>query len=497
MDEIRSIDIVEKMRSYLLGEAPAIEKWLISYREQADEKLPEHSPESLKLHFLALVLNEDIDTAVTKRKIRLVLNWIESPASPTAQLSKTEKFSVSETSLNLSSIFPEKKLKQIKKHLSRIEELFSEKDGNLFHQLRENKSGIVAVNLIRQNFPLLRGLRAYQFLLSLGYGIVIPDKPRQRLLFRLGFLRKIGTTPELYQRVVEITEELHRLSGETLAGLNLLLGLFSGAIKWSAQLNPVCVQQPDCFLCPLTNYCSYYQYGGKQTAKIKFSRKSQQFAQELPREKLLLYGSSRLSNSELLAIILRTGTAEIPSTELGKKLLSKFETLENIYATSIKELSEVPGIGKIKAIEIKAALELGKRLTASEGPNLGVVTSSKDVFHLYQGQLAQKKQEVFLVLLLDMKNRIFKQIDVSQGTLNASLVHPREVFKDAIRESAASVIFIHNHPSGDPKPSHDDIALTHRLYEVGEIIGINVLDHLIIAGNKYFSFADNNLLRNK
>ncbi|MCX7766633.1 MAG: DNA repair protein RadC [Candidatus Sumerlaeia bacterium] len=230
---------------------------------------------------------------------------------------------------------------------------------------------------------------------------------------------------------------------------------------------------------------------------MKISRNSNLSTQELPREKLLLQGSSRLSNAELLAIILRTGTAEIPATELGKRLLSHFETLENIYAASIKELCEVPGIGKIKAIEIKAALELGKRLTTSEGPNLGVVSSSKDVFHLYQGQLAQKKQEIFLVLLLDTKNRIFKQVEVSLGSLNASLVHPREVFKQAIRESAASVIFVHNHPSGDPKPSHDDISLTHRLYETGEIIGIKVLDHLIIAGNKYFSFADNNLLRDK
>ncbi|MCD6385279.1 DNA repair protein RadC [Candidatus Sumerlaeota bacterium] len=212
---------------------------------------------------------------------------------------------------------------------------------------------------------------------------------------------------------------------------------------------------------------------------------------------MLRDGVGGMSNAELLAIILRTGTPEMSALDVGKILMKKFKTLDALSEASVKEISELPGIGEIKAVEIKAALELGKRLMSSGFSDLGTVTCSTDVYKLYQGKLSKAKQEMFYVLLLNTKNRIVKEVLVSKGSLDTSLIHPREVFKEAIRESSASVIFVHNHPSGDPQPSRDDIAITHRLYETGEIIGIRVIDHIIIGRKSYYSFADNGLLRSK
>lgn len=214
---------------------------------------------------------------------------------------------------------------------------------------------------------------------------------------------------------------------------------------------------------------------------------------ERPRERLIAHGAASLSDAQLLAIIIKNGKAGRSALDLAMDLLIKFENLAGIEKAGIKELCEVPGIGPAKAAEIKAAIEIGRRY---QKPSLSGASlcSSSDVVEYYRPRMKDLKKEVFKCALLDTKNRIIRDEEVSVGSLNASIVHPRDTFKAAIRESAAAVIFIHNHPSGDSKPSQEDILLTKRLVQAGEVLGIQVLDHIIIGDTVHFSFRDNGLM---
>ena len=214
---------------------------------------------------------------------------------------------------------------------------------------------------------------------------------------------------------------------------------------------------------------------------------------ERPRERLVMHGPGALSDAQLLAIIIRNGRAGRSAVDLGRELLERFGSLAGIEQAGIKEICEVPGIGRAKAAEIKAAIELGRRY---QKPTLAGASfcSSGDVAAYYRPRMKDLKKEMFRCALLDTKNKIIREEVVSVGSLSASIVHPRDTFKAAVRESAATVIFIHNHPSGDIKPSQEDILLTRRLVQAGEVIGIQVLDHIIIGDAGHFSFRDNGML---
>ena len=216
---------------------------------------------------------------------------------------------------------------------------------------------------------------------------------------------------------------------------------------------------------------------------------------ERPRERLSKLGSEALSSQEILALILGRGMKGESVIVTAQKLLSKFGNLKNMASASVEELTQIRGIGPAKAAQIKATFELSKRLENSSGEATKItVKSPEDVIKTARNQLKGKKKEHFLVLCLDTRNHLIKTNTVSIGSLDCSIVHPREVFKDAISSSAASVIFIHNHPSGDPTPSEDDIKMTKRLIEAGEIIGIEVLDHIIICDNEHLSMKAKNLV---
>jgi DNA repair protein RadC len=216
---------------------------------------------------------------------------------------------------------------------------------------------------------------------------------------------------------------------------------------------------------------------------------------ERPRERLLKLGSEALSAQEILALILGRGIKGESVMVTSQKLLSRFGNLKGIANASVEELSEVRGVGLAKAAQIKAALELSKRLEGDAGERQKpMVKSPEDVVNIAKSQLKGKKKEHFLVLCLDTRNRVINCRPVSIGSLDASIVHPREVFKEAVSSSAASVIFVHNHPSGDPEPSKEDVELTKRLVKAGEIIGIDVLDHIIICDRSYLSLKAKNLL---
>ena len=213
---------------------------------------------------------------------------------------------------------------------------------------------------------------------------------------------------------------------------------------------------------------------------------------ERPRERLIKFGASGLSNAQLMAIILRTGSRDKSAIKLARELLLRFGTLQEIESAASAEFSDIKGIGPAKTAQIKAAFELGRRLLRSgtEPPSKTFFKNSREVFEYYRPFFYGLKKERFLCALLDTKNRVFKENVVSEGTLTSSPVHPREVFRDAIKEAAASVLFVHNHPSGDPSPSRDDINITKRLVETGNVVGIKVLDHLIISDARYLSLME-------
>lgn len=207
-----------------------------------------------------------------------------------------------------------------------------------------------------------------------------------------------------------------------------------------------------------------------------------------PRERVLKKGPDALSDAELLAIILQNGTKKHNVVDMSHILLIQ-HGMAKLADISLKELQEIEGIGPTKAMQIKALFEFNKRF------NLNVITrvpvqSAKDVFEYAKNRLPSNDKEYFMALYLDSKNRVIKDETISVGTLNSSLIHPREVFKAAIKESANAVIFVHNHPSGDPAPSEEDEQITEKLFEAGELLGIKVLDHVIIGQEGYHSFKD-------
>jgi len=209
---------------------------------------------------------------------------------------------------------------------------------------------------------------------------------------------------------------------------------------------------------------------------------------ERPRERLQKLGAEALSAQEILALILGRGIAGESVAVTAQRLLNQFGSIKGMAGASLEELAQVRGIGAAKASQIKAAFELANRLDGyPESGNKPVVKTPDEVVRLVKGRLKGKKREHFLVILLDTRSQLIKISEISIGSLDSSIVHPREVFKEALSASAASVIFAHNHPSGNPEPSEDDVKLTERLANAGEVMGIDVLDHVIIGDKTYLS----------
>ncbi|MDF2648058.1 MULTISPECIES: DNA repair protein RadC [unclassified Paenibacillus] len=212
--------------------------------------------------------------------------------------------------------------------------------------------------------------------------------------------------------------------------------------------------------------------------------------EERPRERMLQYGAGALSHEELLAILLRTGTVSESALRLAGRILSESGGLRSLVDMSKDQLTQIKGIGDAKALQIQAGIELGRRLAKSAFAERVTIRSPKDIADLVSEDLRYLQKEHFVCLFLNTKNHLLAQETLSMGSLNASIVHPREVFRAAIKRSSASIICVHNHPSGDPTPSPEDIQLTHRLMEAGTIIGIEVLDHVIIGDQRFISLKE-------
>ncbi|MBU4562054.1 DNA repair protein RadC [bacterium] len=217
--------------------------------------------------------------------------------------------------------------------------------------------------------------------------------------------------------------------------------------------------------------------------------------EERPRERLVKHGVDYLTDAELLGIILVSGYQGKTSVELAKDLLSETKTLRKLDSLSFTEVKSFKGIGLAKFAQIKAALEIGKRLLRETNLPKKKIHNAADLVNYYSPCMRDLKKEKFKAILLDVKNKIIRDIDISVGSLTESIVHPREVLKEIIKESAASVIFLHNHPSGESNPSKNDLDITERLVEACNIIGVKVLDHIILGEDSYFSFAQEGILK--
>jgi len=217
-------------------------------------------------------------------------------------------------------------------------------------------------------------------------------------------------------------------------------------------------------------------------------------ADERPREKLIKRGAGNLTDAELLAILIRTGRKGVTAVDLARHLLAEERTLRDISSMSVNGI-RLLGIGESRAIAIVAAFELAKRLPEMRGKERLRIHSPEDIVRHFQTKLRDLVQEELWVFPLNAVNQLLEPKQVSKGILNSSLAHPRECFREAITQSAAAVIFVHNHPSGNPEPSQDDLAITKQLMDAGKIIGIAVHDHIIIAGDRYTSLAERKIIQ--
>ncbi|WP_174613940.1 RadC family protein [Virgibacillus ihumii] len=213
-----------------------------------------------------------------------------------------------------------------------------------------------------------------------------------------------------------------------------------------------------------------------------------------PRERMLQLGAAHLSNQELLAILLGSGTREESVMTLSNRLLMHFEGLNLLKDATIEELTSIKGIGTAKGVLLLSAMELGRRMSQYKPNERYVIRSPEDGADYVMEEMRNLNQEHFVVLFLNTKNQIIHRQTIFIGSLNASIVHPREVYREAVKRSAASIICAHNHPSGDPSPSQEDIHVTRRLVECGKMIGIELLDHLVIGDRKFVSLKEKGYL---
>lgn len=210
-----------------------------------------------------------------------------------------------------------------------------------------------------------------------------------------------------------------------------------------------------------------------------------------PRERLIKYGAKNLSNEELLSIILRTGTKNLSVKDLSRQILSDVKNISNLKNISLNRLKNIKGMGEVKAVTLFASIELGRRVYKKEKENVILLNTASKIYEFMINKLYDKKQECFYALYLDSKKKLITYKLLFKGTLNKSLVHPREIFKNAYLASASTIVCVHNHPSGDVLPSKEDLILTENLVKIGLIQGINVIDHIIVGNDNYYSFYEN------
>lgn len=216
--------------------------------------------------------------------------------------------------------------------------------------------------------------------------------------------------------------------------------------------------------------------------------------QDRPRERLIKFGAEKLQDAELLAILLRVGGVEDSAIDLARNLLNRFEGFRGLDSKSVSELCEINGIGPAKAAQVKAAIEIGKRMVAETIKTKEKIETCEDVYRLVGPHMRNLTREEFKIILLTSRNNLISERTLFDGSLTESLVNTREIIKEALNQSAAAIIFVHNHPSGDPSPSTEDKRMTQKLVNACKLVGIRPYDHIIIGNNKYYSFVEHGLI---
>ena len=250
-----------------------------------------------------------------------------------------------------------------------------------------------------------------------------------------------------------------------------------------------CGPTPQCSGCPFANGCTWFRFQGATPPADEAGSAAGAKMEKLKR-RLASGGTEELDDAELLALLIHGGRDGQDPVGMSEDLLRRFGDLRALDLSSLVELQGFKGIGEVRAARLKVAFELGRRLLLHPLDHGATVSNSRDVWTAYRHRYRDIPQEHFITLLLNTKNRVLQTHLVSKGSLNSSPAHPRDVFKQAIHRSASAIILIHNHPSGDPEPSEDDIAITRRLVEAGKVLGIRVLDHIILGSETYYSFRD-------
>jgi len=307
------------------------------------------------------------------------------------------------------------------------------------------------------------------------------DEEVLRMLRRVGLIEPEAPSEEIARRVAQYVQSLATAAERTAAQVSVVLRLYASGF-YGLVPHPICGTAPRCGACGIRKVCAHHNAPRADGPRAPLGKR-------VRRE-----GAEALDEAELLALLLGGDRAGEAHLETGRTLLARYGTLRALAAAPVAELADLRDVAASAAVRLAAAAGLFARLQAERRPANPVMRSGRDFYDLYQPRLRDLRKEVFLTVLLDQKHRVLKEIRVSEGTLTASLVHPREAFAPAIRESAAAVAFVHNHPSGDSRPSPEDKAITARLCDAGRIVGIRVLDHVIIGEDSYTSLLDEGLI---
>lgn len=479
-----AIEVWDQLRTHVLNRS---HKAAAALQELAQRDWAALTPRDRAVILIASALERDPMVPTARRAARRILSTLEDESAQA--VAEENPFLVREEEQPWEAL-PEKRRALLRSDVRRV------MDDSFWAALKAAAGPSAAMRLVEKQLPSLSGNRTPRFLRALGYPAVHPDKARRRWLHRFGLLEKDGETAAVRTAAIAAFGEFAEGAGAPLGELDIVIGVFTGAEGSDDPEAAFCLPTPRCETCPIARQCQYARvmekFGVRTPQQPAQGRRLADafLPEDLPREKLQRLGPDALTDAELLAILLRTGSGKDHAVELANKVLKRAGTLDRLSRYSIAELTALPGIGTVKAVTMKAALEIARRVAANPITADEQVTSARRVFEQFRGYFLDRQKEYFLCLLLNTKNRIIRQVTISEGTLNQSLVHPREAFQEAIRDSAHAVIFLHNHPSGDPTPSREDRHITRRLVQAGEIVGVRVLDHIIIGKTSFYSFAD-------
>ncbi|MBN1902377.1 hypothetical protein JW926_13715, partial [Candidatus Sumerlaeota bacterium] len=413
------IDCVERLKKYLFNLDPEFEIQADKLRHGViSPQSRSNFPDVMKESLVAVHLNEDCyDTPTGKRQIRRILSGIRNVERESA--SESSEFTISE-----------RKMGYIREGLRQLDELMKRK--NLEAQI----DAWIRKSQGKSNLNKVLGLnteQAYRFLSLAGYPVAPGSSRKYRFLARLGWINRCRNSATALHEYHLFCENAARFTGESVRSLDLLFSLFSRKTKRRTHPLPVCGTTPRCHECPLSHYCDHYRLSDrKMTVESRKTMHSLPM-EDRPREKLENAGASRLSDSDLLAIILGTGMRNRNAVDLAGEIIRKYKSFHELGEAPFSELCRIKGIGRVKAIQIQAALEMGRRSFQKKSKSDMIILESRDVFNKYRNKLYDLKQESFFLLILNSRNQVIKDVEISRGTLDGSMAHPRDVFREAIR----------------------------------------------------------------